>query len=90
MADQEQKQHIESALEWEARFDAADIGVSVEAGVVTLRGEVSSNAAKSAAEQVALRTYGVRAVANDLTVRPLAAFERTDTDIALAAVTALT
>jgi osmotically-inducible protein OsmY len=54
--DQELKQHIESALEWEPSFDAADIGVSVEAGVVTLRGEVGSNAARSAAERVALRT----------------------------------
>jgi osmotically-inducible protein OsmY len=90
MSDQELKQHIESALEWEPSFDAADIGISVEAGVVTLRGEVRSNAARSAAERVALRTYGVRAVANDLTVRLLAAFERTDTDIAQAAVTALT
>jgi osmotically-inducible protein OsmY len=90
MTDQELKQHIESALEWEPSFDAADIGVSVEAGVVTLRGEVSSTAAKSVSERVALRTYSVKAVANDLTVRTRAAFERTDTDIAQAAVTALT
>jgi osmotically-inducible protein OsmY len=90
MTDRELKQHVENALEWEPSFDAADIGVSVDAGVVTLRGDVGSYAAKSAAERVALRVYGVKAVANDLTVRLLTAFERNDTDIAQAAVTALT
>jgi osmotically-inducible protein OsmY len=38
---------------------------------------------------VALRVYGVKAVANDLTVRLVTGFERNDTDIAQAAVTAL-
>jgi len=90
MTDRDLKQHVENALEWEPSFDAADIGVSIDGGVVTLRGEVSSYAAKSAAERVALRVYGVKAVANDLTVRLLTSFERNDTDIAQAAVTALT
>jgi BON domain-containing protein len=89
MTDRDLKQHVENALEWEPSFDAADIGVSVDGGVVTLRGDVGSHAAKSAAERVALRVYGVKAVANDLTVRLLTAFERNDTDIAQAAVTAL-
>jgi osmotically-inducible protein OsmY len=89
MTDRDLKQHVENALEWEPSFDAADIGVTVDTGVITLRGDVGSYAAKSAAERVALRVYGVKAVANDLTVRLLTAFERTDTDIAQAAVTAL-
>jgi len=90
MTDRDLKQHVENALEWEPSFDAADIGVSVDGGVVTLRGDVGSYAAKSAAERVALRVYGVKAVANDLTVRLPTAFERNDTDIAQAALTALT
>jgi osmotically-inducible protein OsmY len=89
MTDRELKQHVENALDWEPSIDAADIGVSVEAGVVTLRGNVGSYAARSAAERVALRVYGVKAVANDLTVRLVTGFERNDTDIAQAAVTAL-
>ena len=89
MTDRDLKQHVENALEWEPSFDAADIGVSVDGGVVTLRGDVGSYAAKSAAERVTLRVYGVKAVANDLTVRLLTGFERNDTDIAQAAVTAL-
>ena len=66
-----------------------DVGVSVEDGVVTLRGNVRSYAEKGAAERVALRVYGVKAVADDLNVRLLAGHERSDTDIAQAAVAAL-
>jgi VCBS repeat-containing protein len=86
----ELKRHVESALEWEPSVDAADIGVSVDAGVVTLRGDVGSYAARAAAERVTLRVYGVKAVANEVTVRLVTGFERNDTDIAQAAVTALT
>jgi len=83
------KQHVEGALEWEPSIDATDVGVSVDAGVVTLRGNVSSYAEKLAAERAVLRVYGVKAVANDLIVRLPSAFQRTDTEIAQAAVTAL-
>jgi osmotically-inducible protein OsmY len=89
MTDKELKQHVENALDWEPRVDAADIGVSVDGGVVTLRGDVGSYAARSAAERVALRVYGVKAIANDLAVRLVTSFERSDTDIAQAAVSAL-
>jgi VCBS repeat-containing protein len=89
MTDRELKQHVENALDWEPSVDATDIGVSVDAGVVTLRGDVGSYAGRSAAERVVLRVYGVKAVANDLTVRLVTGFERNDTDIAQAAVTAL-
>jgi VCBS repeat-containing protein len=90
MTDMDLKRHVESALEWEPSVDAADIGVSVDAGVITLRGDVGSYAARAVAERVTLRVYGVKAVANELTVRLVTGFERNDTDIAQAAVTALT
>ena len=89
MTDKDLKQHVENALEWEPSLDASDIGVSVDEAVVTLRGNVASYAEKMAAERVALRVYGVKAVANDLTVHLPSAFERTDTEIAQAAVSAL-
>lgn len=89
MTDRELKQHVENALDWEPSVDAADIGISVDGGVITLRGDVGSYAARAAAERVALHVYGVKAVANDLTVRLVTGFERNDTDIAQAAVTAL-
>jgi osmotically-inducible protein OsmY len=89
MTDLELKRHVEDALTWEPSFDAADIGVSVDNGVVTLRGDIANYAAKSAAERVALGVYGVKAVANDLNVRLIGEYQRTDSDIAQAAVNAL-
>lgn len=90
MIDKEVKQHVQNALDWEPSIDASDIGVSVDEGVVTLRGNVGSYVEKVAAERVALRVYGVKAVANDLSVRLVSGYERTDTEIAQAAVAALT
>jgi osmotically-inducible protein OsmY len=89
MTDRDLKQHVQSALDWEPSLDATDIGVSVDEGVVTLRGNVASYAEKITAERVALRVYGVKAVANDLAVHLISGFERTDTQIAQAAVAAL-
>lgn len=89
MNDKDLKRHIEDALNWEPSFDAADIGVSVDNGVVTLRGDVASYPAKAIAERVTLGVYGVKAVANDLNVRLAGEYQRTDSDIAQAAVNAL-
>ncbi len=58
-------------------------------GVVTLRGDVASFSGKMTAERVVLHVYGVKAIANDLAVHLPSGFERTDTEIAQAAVMAL-
>jgi len=89
MTDKELKQHVQNALDWEPSLDAADIGVSVDEGVVTLRGNVGSYAEKVTAERVVLRVYGAKAVANDLAVHLVSGFDRTDTEIAQAALAAL-
>lgn len=89
MTDKELKAHVQNALDWEPSVDAKDIGVSVDEGVVTLRGNVASYTEKLTAERVALRVYGVKAVADDLAVRLASSHERTDTEIAQAAVAAL-
>ena len=89
MTDKDLKQHVENALEWEPGVDPADIGVAADEGVVTLRGTVPSYAEKMAAERLALRIYGVKAVANDLQVKLPGSYKRTDTEIAQAAVHAL-
>jgi osmotically-inducible protein OsmY len=90
MTDKELEQHVQNALDWEPSIDAGDIGVSVDERVVTLRGNVGTYVEKLSAERVALRVYGVRAVANDLRVHLVSGNERTDTEIAQAAVAALT
>jgi osmotically-inducible protein OsmY len=89
MIDTELKQNVQRALDWEPSLDATDIGVSVDEGVVTLRGNIASFSEKMTAERVTLHVYGVRAVANDLSVHLPSGFERTDTEIAQAAVAAL-
>jgi osmotically-inducible protein OsmY len=78
-----------SELKWEPRVSPNEIGVTVKDGVVTLAGVVDSYSKRWAAEDAAHRVRGVKAVANDIEVRLSAANERTDADIAAAAVRAL-
>lgn len=76
-------------LKWEPRVQPNEVGVTAKGGVVTLTGYVDSYLKKWAAEEAARRVRGVKAVANDLEVRLPSSSERTDTDIAEAAVRAL-
>ena len=76
-------------LKWDARVLPNEIGVAVKDGVVTLTGWVESYSKRWAAEDAAHRVRGVKAVANDIEVRLSTADERTDADIAAAAVRAL-
>jgi len=76
-------------LGWDTSIDAAAIGVAVLDGVVTLTGQVRSLAAKWAAEQAAKRVAGVRGVANDIAICLPSESQRTDADIARAALNAL-
>jgi osmotically-inducible protein OsmY len=76
-------------LKWEPRVTPNEIGVVVKDGVVTLTGWVDSYTKRWAAEDAAHRVRGVKAVANDIEVRLSKSDERTDSDIAAAAVRAL-
>src|ERR1700694_4861373 len=83
------QQDVLAELRWEPRVLPNEIGVAVKDGVVTLTGWVDSYTKKWAAEDAALRVKGVVAVANDIEVRLPVSAERTDEDIAAAAVRAL-
>lgn len=76
-------------LRWDPRVNEAEIGVAAKDGVVTLTGSVPTFAQKYAAEKDVERVTGVRAIADDLHVRPSGTFLRNDTDIAHSAVNAL-
>jgi osmotically-inducible protein OsmY len=89
MDDLELKKAVESELNFEPSINAAEIGVAVKNGVVTLTGRVPSYWEKIAAERAAARVAGVKAVANELEVRLPGSSERTDEDIARAAVDTL-
>jgi osmotically-inducible protein OsmY len=65
-------------LDWEPEITSQDISVSAKDGAVTLTGFVHSYLEKVAAEKAAKSVYGVRAVANDIEVKPLT---RTDPEM---------
>ncbi len=87
--DEEIQRDILAELKWDSRVRPNEIGVAVEDGVVTLTGWVDSYWKKKAAEEAAHRVPGVKAVANDIEVRLPIFAERTDADIAKAALNAL-
>jgi osmotically-inducible protein OsmY len=87
MFDERLKNSVSNQLAWDPQVEASMVGVTAKDGIVTLSGYVDSYAGKLAAERVARRVYGVKAIANELEVR--LAFERIDTDIAKDALEAL-
>lgn len=58
--DFEIQKNVMEQLKWEPILDAAEIGVSVKNGIVTLSGQVNSYAKKLAAERAAKKVGGVR------------------------------
>jgi osmotically-inducible protein OsmY len=85
--DSELRRDVEKELEWEPSIDERRIGVAVVDGIVTLTGEVSSYSEKWKAERTVERVAGVRGIANEIEVKT--GTERSDTDIAKAAVDGL-
>jgi osmotically-inducible protein OsmY len=85
--DDEIQKDVLAELKWDAQVQPNEIGVSVKDGVVTLTGWVNSYLKRWAAEDAAHRVGGVKAVANDIEVKLFS--ERTDADIAEAAIRAL-
>ena len=83
------KRDVESELKWDPDIDASDIGVAVKNGVVTLSGFVRSYTQKYQAEKATKRVKGVLGVANDIEVRLPSVHEKTDPEIARAAVEAI-
>jgi len=87
--DTELQRGVMEALAWEPSIDAAGIGVSVESGIVMLSGMVKSLPQKWTAVRVAQHVSGVKAVTDELVVKLPGDFERSDADIARAAVNAI-
>jgi len=87
--DQGIQRDVLDELKWDARVQPNEIGVAVKDGIVTLTGWVDSYTKRWAAEEAALRVRGVKAVANEIEVRLPSSAERTDADIAAAAIRAL-
>jgi osmotically-inducible protein OsmY len=88
-SDKELQRDVSDELAWEPSVDAAEIGVSIENGVVILNGTVRSLSQKWTAERVAQRVEGVRAVTDELVVKLPGDSHYTDADIANAVANAL-
>lgn len=89
MTDLELRKAVESELNFEPSINAAEIGVAAKDGIITLSGNVPSYWEKMAAERAAARVSGVKAVVNEVEVHLPGSSERTDEDIARAALNAL-
>ena len=82
MGDKELRLDILEELYLEPSFDAADIGVAVDGNVVTLTGHVRSFSDKVTVRDIVERIPGVRAIADDIEVRPIGAHITADDEIA--------
>jgi osmotically-inducible protein OsmY len=80
---------VENELRWDPSLDEKGILVRVANGVVSLQGSVPHFSDRWAAEEVSKRVAGVLAIANDIEVKVPSLGERSDSDIAAAAVNAL-
>ena len=87
--DEDIQRDVLEELTWDIRVRPNEIGVVVKDGIVTLTGWVDSYLNKTAAQEDAHRVSGVKAFANDIEVRVPGSAERTDTDLARAALNAL-
>jgi osmotically-inducible protein OsmY len=72
-------------LKWEPTIHAAEIGVSVKDGVVTLTGDVDSYGKKWAIVRAVRRVSGVKVVSEEIKVSPPNSYKRADEDMAQSA-----
>lgn len=80
--DSQLQRDVIAELAWEPSIDPADIGVSVNDGVVTLSGYVKSFPEKLGAEKASRRVAGVTAIAQEIQVRLAADRKTADHEIA--------
>jgi osmotically-inducible protein OsmY len=89
MNDAKIERDVAEELRWTPEIEDEDIAVRVSRGVVTLTGFVATLRERAAAERAAKRVSGVRALANDLEVRPSGPGTRSDPELARAAADAI-
>jgi osmotically-inducible protein OsmY len=81
-SDLQLQQDVLAELKWDPSINAAEIGVEVKDGIVTLAGHVNTYAEKWNAERAAQRVGGVKALAVEMDVKIEGMNNRTDADIA--------
>ena len=73
---------VQYAIKWEPLLNAAEIGVTVKDGIVTLTGTVDSYSKKSEAEEAAKKIAGVKAVVEKIEINFGDTGKTSDLDIA--------
>ncbi len=84
----ELQKDVQDQISWTPTLNPAEIGVTVKDGLVTLTGVVDVYSKKLAAENAAKKVKGVKAVAEEITVK-YSDSKISDTEIATAILTAL-
>jgi osmotically-inducible protein OsmY len=80
--DAQLQKDVTAELGWEPSVNAAQIGVEVKDGIVTLAGHVCNYAEKWDAERAAQRVAGVKALTVEIEVKLPGTSTRTDIDVA--------
>ena len=83
------KKDVAEELLWDPTVTDSAIVVSVSDGIVTLSGTVPHYAEKYAAERATQRVEGVKAIAEEMEVHIVGAYDRKDSEIAEAVVNSL-
>lgn len=73
---------VQDAIQWEPLLKAAEIGVIVDDGIVTLTGTVDNYAKKLQAEKAAKGIAGVKAIVENIEVKVASSQKKDDVDIA--------
>jgi osmotically-inducible protein OsmY len=89
MDDKTLRDNILAALDWDPSINAAEIGVTADKGIITLTGHVQTYPERITAEKIVKRVRGVRAVAQEIEVRPRFTKTWADDEIAKRAVNIL-
>lgn len=85
----ELQKDVQDAIQWEPLLNAAEIGVTVKDGIVTLTGVVDNYTKKSEAENAAKNVAGVKAVVEKIEVKfNVLSAKTSDEDIAMVIVNA--
>ncbi len=83
------QKNVQDAISWEPLLNAAEIGVTVKDGVVTLTGTVDNYAKKMQAEEAAKGVAGVKAVVEKIEIQFSNWGKTTDNEMATEVVNAL-
>ena len=79
---EELQKDVQYAIKWEPLLHAAEIGVIVEDGIVTLTGSVDNYAKKAEAEKAAKNVSGVKAVIEKIEIKYDSFSKKDDSDVA--------